>query len=96
MFLTPDAMLGCWQSEDVSVAALAALRPPESVVAPAAPAVPAVVTNLDWTARTTLQLITLRAQRPLYLTAGKFAYLTLVLYLQVSSDRLNVNIQFKV
>ena len=39
--------------------------------------------NLSKAAGVTLRLITLRAQKPLYLTAGNFANITLELYLTV-------------
>ncbi|KAJ1529712.1 hypothetical protein ONE63_006466 [Megalurothrips usitatus] len=63
------------QSEEVSVAAYSALRPD----APAA-----TLSGVTSRAAATLNLVTLRAQRPLHLSAGHFVNLTLVLYLDVS------------
>ncbi|XP_034253036.1 uncharacterized protein LOC117652320 [Thrips palmi] len=78
------------QSGRVGVAALAAMRPAEmdDDVDDEHPAArrdrrdPAMV-NLSKAAGTTLRLIMMRAQHPLYLTAGNFANITLELYLTI-------------
>ncbi|XP_052129369.1 uncharacterized protein LOC113207416 [Frankliniella occidentalis] len=78
----------CWfadvlaeASEEVSVAAYAALRPP--AVDGAALGLDSPVCSLGRAGGATLRLITLRAQRPLHLTAGRITNLTLVLYLEI-------------
>lgn len=64
------------------MAAYAALRPDLALSAlPAAP-----LSGLSARAAVTLNFLTLRAQRPLYLTAGNLFNLTLVLYLSVRLD----------
>lgn len=76
------------QSLSVSVAAYAAVRPAEMNDTCRGPEVfrhgggPAVV-NLSKAAGFTLRLLTMRAQKPLHLTAGNFANMTLELYLTV-------------
>lgn len=89
------------QSGSVSAAALAAMRPAEvgdSLKERAAggeglrrgdsPASPTLV-NLSKAAGITLRLIIMRAQNPLYLTAGNFANITLELYLTVRRTKKN-------
>ena len=81
------------QSEQVSVAAYAALRPdlplprphPQPLTQPQPqPAGRLMLLNLSGRAATTLRLLTLRAQRPLHLTAGRYTNVTLELFLDVS------------
>lgn len=83
--VTVTAVLGCvyqptvasssYQSEEVSVSAYAAFRP-DYPVGP--------LSGLTGPAGATLNLVTIRAQRPLHLTAGRFVNITLSLYLEVS------------